>query len=150
MSRGRIFIAVSVALVLLLATSGLAIGEPQISIKPHAGYVGQKFMIECTGFYPGDHVTQSFYWPCGTLAFAGMLESDENGDVPCWNWTAGPDEPTGVYRVTVSGVESGDAEATFEVLAEEFVPEPGSVILLGSGLMGLAGYAGLRFRSRRS
>ena len=30
----------------------------------------------------------------------------------------------------------------------EFVPEPGTVLLLGSGLMGLAGYAGLRWRSR--
>jgi hypothetical protein len=32
--------------------------------------------------------------------------------------------------------------------AVEFVPEPGSLLLLGSGLMGLAGYAGLRWRTR--
>jgi len=31
--------------------------------------------------------------------------------------------------------------------AEEFVPEPGSILLLGSGLAGLAGYAALRLRS---
>ena len=30
----------------------------------------------------------------------------------------------------------------------EFVPEPGSMLLLGSGLAGLAGYAGLRWRTR--
>jgi hypothetical protein len=31
---------------------------------------------------------------------------------------------------------------------EEFVPEPGSILLLASGLVGLAGYAGLRARKR--
>jgi hypothetical protein len=32
---------------------------------------------------------------------------------------------------------------------EEFVPEAGSLLLLGSGLVGLAGYAGLRWRGRK-
>jgi len=31
----------------------------------------------------------------------------------------------------------------------EFVPEPGTIALLGSGLAGLAGYAGLRWRGRK-
>jgi len=32
--------------------------------------------------------------------------------------------------------------------AEEFVPEPGTLTLLGSGLLGVAGYAALRWRTR--
>ena len=32
---------------------------------------------------------------------------------------------------------------------EEFVPEPGTLMLMSSGLAGLAGYAGLRWRTRR-
>jgi hypothetical protein len=43
------------------------------------------------------------------------------------------------------------ASATFrfaEVCAVEFVPEPGTIALLGSGLAGLAGYAALRWRAR--
>ena len=38
-----------------------------------------------------------------------------------------------------------DPPMYIEVCCEEFVPEPGSLLLLGSGLAGLAGYAGLRW-----
>jgi hypothetical protein len=45
-------------------------------------------------------------------------------------------DPVGFGKVCLSPCE------------EEFVPEPGTILLLGSGLAGLAGYAGLRWRTR--
>jgi hypothetical protein len=134
--------------------------------------------ITGSGWGASEIMTFTLSSPGPRLPLHFAVPADENGQVAigmyfmCWRgdnfvhtstdgfehaiaWSAHwTEDDYGEWDVLVQGTEHS-AQAKFYFAedpavcrAMEFVPEPGSILLLGGGLMGLAGYAALRWRTR--
>jgi hypothetical protein len=95
-------------------------------------------------------VTMSLALPCDIdgrpteLSGLGVTLSQDDIEDLYGEWKLHVWQPGTDNADTVFWTFAADCEA----LEVEFVPEPGTIALLGTGLAGLAGYAALRWRAR--
>ena len=155
-------ILLGVSLALLLAGGVVLAQEISISTDPEG-------CIECStgiddihhlgivssGWDGNEFITREFWQDEQYLGACGGCDQAAGGEFndPAWLFFNPCPERVGNWRFKLTG-DTSLRSGEFTILVAEdcfaamFVPEPGSILLLGSGVAGLAGYATLRWRSR--
>ncbi len=124
--------------------------NPQYELCERATHNGVLLYDVCGDVPSPDPCSIMVWFPCsgqyyGSAPVPGLDADVSNGlIIPLGEWVVR-------YYQEIPGAPYPWAEDTFVVAedcsAYEFVPEPGSMLLLGSGLLGVAGYAALRLLS---